>query len=156
MDWLERLARNALIAFVQQAFGSTKKSTKLRIRWSSTSETSIEGTVEELHALRGALEEIAQRKRGHAGFSSAIKGSPSPYKEFLNEIRIEFRPGLFQATVTPKRCLLLSGDDRALLQAARYFTFPESVIPGMHHHLEAAEWMDWIKSDSEPLVIEVL
>jgi hypothetical protein len=33
MDWLEPLARNAFLAFIQQAFGLAKKSTDLRIRW---------------------------------------------------------------------------------------------------------------------------
>jgi hypothetical protein len=156
MDWFEPLARNALIAFVQQAFGLAKRSTGLRIRWSPKSGASIEGKVEVLHSIRHALQGIAQRKRGNARFSSATEGSPAPYEEFLDGIRIEFRPGLFQASVTPKRWLLFTGDDQSLHHAASYFTFPESDTPSMHHHLEAGEWTDWIKSESEPLVIEVV
>lgn len=155
MDWLEPLARNALIAFVQQTFGLAKKSTDLLIRWSPTSEISIDGEIRELHNIRDKLEEIAQRKRGHARFSSVTKGSPAPYKEFLNGIRIEFRARLFQASITPNRWLLLSGDERSLHCAASYFRFPIPSAPGTHHHLERYEWMDWIEPDVEPLVITV-
>jgi hypothetical protein len=114
MDWLEPLARNALMAFVQQVFGLAKNSLHFRIRWSPTSGTIIEGKVEDLHAIRDALEKIAKRKYGRTHLFSAVTGSPTPYAEFLNGIRIEFRPSLFQASVTPKRWLLLAGDDRAL------------------------------------------
>ena len=155
MDWLEPLARNALIAFVQQAFGLAKKSTDLLICWSPTSETSIEGKAEDLQAIRDALKEIARRKHGHVRFCSTIKGSPAPYEEFLNGIRIEFRPGLFQASMTPKRWLLLAGDDRALHCAASYFRFSTPSALGEHHHLERYEGMDWIEPNTEPLVITV-
>jgi hypothetical protein len=155
MDWLGPLAHNALIAFVQQVFGLAKKSTNLRIRCNPTSATSIEGKVKELHAIRDTLEEIAQRKRGHARFFSVMQGSPAPYKEFLNGIRIEFRTGLFRASMTPNRWLLLSGDERSLHCAASYFRFPIPSTPGEHHHLERYEGMDWIEPDTEPLVITV-
>jgi hypothetical protein len=130
MDWLESFARNSLIAFVQEVFGLAKNSTDLRLRWSSTFGTSIEGKVEDLHAIRSALEETARRMHGRVHFFAAIKRSPAPYTEFLNGIRIEFKAGLFQASVTPKRWLLLAGDDRALRCAANYFQFPTPSTPG--------------------------
>jgi hypothetical protein len=155
MDWLEPFARNALMMFVQQIFGFSKNSLHLRLRWSPTSGTSIEGKVEDLHAIHDALEEIAQRKHGRTHLFSATTGSLAPYAEFLNGIRIEFRPSFFQASVTPERWLLLTGDDRALRCAASYFRFPTPSVPGEHHHLERYEGMDWIEPNVEPLVITV-
>ena len=155
MDWLEPFARNALITFLEQAVGLWKKSTDLCIRWCPKSGASIEGKVEDLDTIRGALEEIAHRKRGSTQFSGTVNGSPVPYDEFLKGIRIEFRPRLLQASVTPKRWLLLAGNERALRCAASYFRFSNSAIPGMHHHLERHEGMDWLAPEAEALVIQI-
>jgi hypothetical protein len=126
----------------------------LRISYSKTSGTDVEGTREELQAVRYALLELARSNSGAWSEKADTGGNPHPFDAFLVELQVAIAYGPTRAHVNSS-VLSITGNSECLKALASFCDVPEDATLGWHVHHEYYDGNRWVATDSEPLTVSL-
>jgi hypothetical protein len=121
----------------------------------SNSGVNVEGTSEELLAIKARILDLAEVADGKIEVDGDCPGSPSPYDALLERLVISCGSGPIRASIRAKRELNITAKSECLRGLASFFSVPDGAEGGWHTHLEFYPGNDWIAEDSEPTVISL-
>jgi hypothetical protein len=127
----------------------------IKLRYSPNSGVSIEGSSEELLAIKTRILDLAGVGTGEIELYGDSTGSPSPYDRWLERVVICSGSGRILALVAANRAFNLTANPECLRVLASFFSVPEGAQPGWHTHLEFYLGNPWIAENSEPTVISL-
>ena len=127
----------------------------IKLQYSPNSGVSIEGSSEELLAIRERIVGLAEIGTGKIELSGHSTGSPSPYEHWLERVVISSGRGPILALVGTNREFNVTASPECLRVLASFFSVPEGAQPGWHTHLEFYPGNQWIAENCEPTVISL-
>ncbi len=127
----------------------------LRISYSKKWEADVEGTLEELQAVRQALLSLASSDSGKWSVQGDTSGDPKPFDAFLRRLEIVIAEGPTRARVTDDEVLSIIGNAECLEALASFFDVPAGAKPGWHVHYEHYDGNKWVAPDSVPLIVSL-
>ena len=125
------------------------------LRYTSPLDVEIEGTQMDLAKIAVRVRALATTGAGKISFSGHSKGSPAPYKSWLESLVVCIGAGKLVASVDGNRKLRITGGAKNVETLASYFAFPPGTPDGHHNHLEYHPGDKWIAEESVPIVVSV-
>ncbi len=122
------------------------------IRHSDRSGLAINGSYEELHAIRVGILAVSSGESAVRTFSADASADPHPYQRSMSQLTVSRGPGPTRVAIDESE-VRVDGDAECLRAFASYFNVPRDATPGWHTHHEHYRGNRWVAADSEPLVV---
>lgn len=127
----------------------------MRIRYSKGGDLEIEGTRDELQAVRQQILDIVEAGTGSVDIPCATTGSPAPYERWLERFVVMAGSGPVCMVVNESYELHACGDRESLVGLASFFDAPADAETGWHSHYEHYAGNRWVAAESVPTVISL-